>query len=153
MKKFNLKEHTSGRALKRLRAGVVSFLLMSLWSSVTLAEVSIIVHPSNQASISEKDIKNIFLSKTRTFSNGTKVVPIVLPIDDITLEDFAKNYLKKSPNQLKAYWSKLVFAGLGTPPKTIENEEKIIDLVSNNPNFIGIINSASANASVKALQF
>ena len=57
----------------------------------------------------------------------------------------------KNSNQLKVYWSKLVFTGSGQPPKEAESTQDMVNLVSKNPNLLGYVDKAAVNNSVKIL--
>ena len=61
------------------------------------------------------------------------------------------NILKKTDSQFKAYWAKALFSGKATPPKEVDNDEQMIDLISNNPNMIGFIKSSSTSDNVKVI--
>lgn len=114
------------------------------------AEIAVIVHPNHALSeLSEKEVKSIFLGKNRAFSNGEIAVPIMLKGD--IKDKFTKSYLKKRPNQLTAYWSKLVFTGGGQPPKEVDSSSEMIELIGNNQNMIGFIDSGSINDTVKVV--
>jgi hypothetical protein len=64
---------------------------------------------------------------------------------------FNEKILNKTSSQMKAYWSKLVFTGKGTPPKELLSDKEVIDLVSKNPNMIGYIQKESVTAAVKVV--
>ena len=66
-------------------------------------------------------------------------------------KEFDSNVLSKSGSQLKAYWSKLIFTGKGSPPKEVSNDADVIDLISKNPSMIGYIDAASLNDTVKSV--
>ena len=57
----------------------------------------------------------------------------------------------EAPQQLKAYWAKLVFTGQGTPPKEVDNDAAVLKLVAENPNIIGYIDAAAVNSSVRVV--
>lgn len=115
-----------------------------LFSSLAFSEVSIIVHPSNNSTFSKEDIKSIFLGKIGRFPNGKEAVPVTISDKDNEFDTFTKGVLSKSKKQYKAYWSKMMFTGKGTPPKQISNTKEMLDLVANNPNLIGVLVSGSA---------
>ena len=114
------------------------------------AEMAVIVHPSNAASLDKAVISKIFLGKTKKFPGGGAVVPLNQAEGSAPRQAFNQNVLSKSSAQLKAYWSKLVFTGKGTPPKDVSVSEAK-SLVAANPNFIGYIDSAEADSSVKVV--
>ncbi|WP_256929860.1 hypothetical protein [Shewanella xiamenensis] len=53
-------------------------ILLSLVSMPIWAGVVVIVHPSNDDTIDQKAIENIYLGKTKTFPNGASAVPVNL---------------------------------------------------------------------------
>lgn len=128
-----------------------SFIAASLFASQCFAEIAVVVHPSNSASISADDIERIFLGKKKSFSSGDTAVPINLNEGDATRASFNEKALNKNSSQLKAYWSKLVFTGKGTPPKEVDSAADVLKLVSSNPNMIGYIDASAVDGSVKVI--
>ncbi len=118
---------------------------------LALAEVEVIVHPSNGSTFDKDSIKRIFLGKTRAFPGGGEAVPIALKEGTAENQDFTKNVLSKTPKQLKAYWAKMVFTGKGTPPRQMGGTSEILSLISANPNLIGFVPAGSATGGVKVV--
>lgn len=136
--------------MRLLRHGFMALLTLLL-ASTAMAEVSVIVHPSN-ASVLDKDaISRIFLGKTRGFPGGGDAIPVTFKDGSASSKEFTKSVLSKSPKQLKAYWAKMIFTGKGTPPKQLEQDSEMVDLVSKNPSFIGYVTSGNEGAGVKVV--
>lgn len=112
--------------------------------------VNVIVHPSNSSDLDQNAIKRIFLGKSKTFPSGSEAVPMGLDEDTTGYQAFSKSALNKSPSQLKAYWSKLVFTGKGSPPRAIASDAEMLALIAQNPNMIGYI-EGDADGSVKVV--
>ncbi len=128
-------------------------LLSSLFLSISVyAEVVVVVHPSNGNAIDESTINKIFVGKAKSFADGTKVMPVNQASSSGATTEFNQKVLKKSSSQLKAYWSKLVFTGKGTPPKEVDNDAAVLKMVASTPNAIGYVSAGSADASVKVVQ-
>lgn len=129
-----------------------SFLLvLPLWCChQASAEVAVIVHPANAASVSDSDIKNFYLGRQKTFANGETAVLLSLSEGHPSRSEFNTKALGKSDAQLKAFWSKVLFTGKGTPPKDVSDAE-MVKLVGNNPNMIGFVDAASVDSSVKVV--
>jgi len=128
-------------------------LTLILFTSCSLsAAVDVVVHPSNANAIDASDIKKIFTGKAKSFADGSKALPITQADGSPVTDEFNQNVLNKSSSQLKAYWSKLVFTGKGTPPEEAANDAEVINLVSKNPNLIGFVSQGSADGSVKVVQ-
>ena len=45
----------------------------------------------------------------------------------------------KSPAQMKAYWSKIIFTGRGQPPKEVPNSAAVKKGIVENPAVIGYV--------------
>jgi len=121
-----------------------------LVSSIASAEIAVIVHPGNANALDKTQISRLYTGKAKSFPNGDQAVP-VNQADGATAEAFNKAVLNKSSSQLKAYWSKLIFTGKGAPPKVVDSEAEVVQLVSTNPNIIGYVDAASVNDSVKVV--
>jgi ABC-type phosphate transport system substrate-binding protein len=127
---------------------------MLLASSINLAfaELVVIVHPANNATVDTKTIQRIFLGKEKKFSDGKQVNPINLEASNTLRTEFDTQVVGRSSSQVSAYWSKLVFTGKGIPPKEVANDAEVISLVAKNPSDIGYIDRASVTDAVKVIE-
>lgn len=130
---------------------VSTVIICVFYASSSFAEVAVIVHPSNSNTLSIQDIQFIYLGKKKSFPNGDEAVPVSLIESASTTVEFNDKVLKKSSSQLRAYWSKLVFTGKGSPPKAVEADAELVNLVASNPNLIGYVDSASISGDVKVV--
>jgi hypothetical protein len=126
-----------------LRYIAVTFTL--LFSSNVWA-VNVIVHPSNTADLDKSSIARIFLGKAKSFPDGSSVTPLDQSEGSAITNDFNSKVLGRSASQLKAYWSKRVFTGKGTPPKKVATDAEIIEMVSKNPDMIAYIQGDGGGA-------
>jgi len=124
-------------------------LLALISTHNAVAEVAIIVHPSNESTIDIGIIKKLFLGKKKSFSNGTSVHLFIQKGD--MGEEFTKKFLSRSPSQFKAYWAKRTFSGKGKPPKSLSNSIAIKEMVAATPNAIGFIDANEVDASIKVV--
>ena len=116
------------------------FLLLTIATvSLNVKAVTVVVHPKNDVVLNKNDITDIFLGKKREFKTGVTIKPFSLNEDSETTGYFVKNVLNKTPAQLKSYWARIVFTGQGEPPLVVENEEKMVEMISSNPNAIGFV--------------
>ncbi|MEM9101909.1 MAG: substrate-binding domain-containing protein [Pseudomonadota bacterium] len=130
-----------------------STILLGLLSlQMASAEVLVIVNKTNPINnISSSDLKNLYLGKTREFSNGKSAVIYNLNYKGKAREQFEKGALGKSKSALKRYWSKLIFTGKGKPPKELSSEQEMVERVSSEAGAIGYVNANSVNDSVKVI--
>lgn len=120
-------------------------------SHFILADIAVIVHPSNSNAMDSSEISRLFLGKSKKFPDGSVAIPLNQIETTSATGQFNSKALKKSSSQLKAYWSKLVFTGKGSPPKSVDNNVAVIDLVASNPNIIGYVDSSAITDKVKVL--
>ncbi|MBE0370496.1 phosphate ABC transporter substrate-binding protein [Pseudoalteromonas sp. MMG013] len=114
------------------------------------AEVAVIVNASNGNSLDKSAISKIYLGKSKSYADGTKVKAVAQTGTSVA-KAFTQNVVGKSNSQFKAYWSKLIFTGKGTPPNPLSNDQAVIDFVMNNPEGIGYIDSAKVTDKVKVV--
>ena len=132
---------------KRIRIFSITLLLM-LFSTFTFADVVIVVNPDSQiTSISQKQVKRIFLGKIKKV-NGKNIVAVDQNEDSVSRIEFYKSVVKKSESQLKSYWSTRIFSGKGTPPKSVKNDSEVKSWVANNIDAIGYIDMNLVDESV-----
>ena len=130
------------------KAGLAAALLF--WASTCVAEVAVIVHPSNNAEITQKYLKKIYLGRKKSFSNGNPAVPLSLESGSESRTNFCAQALGRSEAQFQSFWSRALFTGKGTPPKEVSTAE-MLQLVSRNPDMIGYVDATDVNDSVKVI--
>lgn len=132
-----------------MRVFIIVFILC--FSVTTYAGVAVVVHPSNASELGSAEISRIFLGKMKSFPGGGPAVPINQAEGAGSRGTFEKAVLKKSSSQIKAYWSKLVFTGKGTPPKEVDTDSEVLALIKSNPNLIGYIDESAVTGDVKVV--
>jgi len=120
---------------------LVLFFTTFILASVTHAEIAIIVNKASPLTAAQaSDIQRVYLGKTQKI-DGTAVTPINQTKNTSLSDTFNKVVLNKSGNQVKAYWSKLIFTGKGTPPQELNNDVEVINAVRGDVNAIGYIDA------------
>ena len=130
---------------------ISAIFIFAASTSLALAELVVIVHPSNQTDINEKTIQRVFLGKEKTFANGNEISPINLAAGNVLRAQFDEDVVGRSSSQVSAYWSKLVFTGKGVPPKELNSEADVIAEVSSNQNAIAYVSKTAATDSVRVI--
>lgn len=126
-------------------------LLVFLLSAAVQAEVVVIVHPSNNNSFAKDEVEALFMVKKSSFADGGKASVYYLSADDSVRHQFDEKVLGKSSSQLKAYWSKLVFTGKGTPPPELGNSAEAAAKVAAEPSAIAYVDKAAVKDGVKVV--
>lgn len=129
-----------------------SLLIFSLLAPISaLADVAVIVHPSNKNTFALGDVESIFMLKKSTFADGSKASPFYLSGEDAARNLFNEKALGKSSSQLKAYWSKLVFTGKGTPPPELPSSADAVAKVAADPTAVAYVDKSAVTAAVKVV--
>jgi hypothetical protein len=77
-------------------------MTLLVFSSTTMAEVAVIVHPSNNDALDSDSIARIFLGKDKTFPSGIQAIPITQTGNSEIA--FNEKVIQRSASQLKAYY-------------------------------------------------
>lgn len=127
-------------------------LVCSLISSSIMAEmVAVVSANSTIDTLSINQTVDIFLGKTTRFPDGSRAVPIDQIEGSSEREEFYQQFSGKSPEQLKAHWSKIIFTGRGQPPKEVASSDEVKQHMQDNPNAIGYIDKSKVDDSVKVI--
>jgi ABC-type phosphate transport system substrate-binding protein len=113
--------------------------------------VPVVSAKSAITSLNASQVADIFLGKTSRFPDGTPAVPIDLNEESPERERFYTQYTGKSPAQLKAHWSKIIFTGRGQPPRQVASGRELKRALAENPNAIGYIDPSLVDSSVRVL--
>ena len=141
--------------MKYLNRLMVSALLLTpILASLTHAEVAVIVslkNNNNYTSIDKELVERIFLSKVKSFPDGSVVKPLNLKQGHYLRSEFNTGFLSKTESQLSRYWSRLRFSGKAKLPQEAGTVEEVKALVANNPNLIGYIDAMDVDDSIKVV--
>lgn len=138
------------RTRRPLRYACLGALLAAAGAAV--AEVVVVVSPHNPASaLSRTEVSNIFLGKLRQFPDGRPASPVDQPEGSEVRTAFYREIGNRTPAEIKAYWSKMIFTGRGHPPPVAAGDERVKEIVAGQPGAIGYIGSASVDRRVKVL--
>jgi hypothetical protein len=113
--------------------------------------VAVVSAKSPVLALNANQVADIFLGKTSRFPDGSEAVPIDQVEDSPARDRFYSAYTGKSPAQVKAHWSKIIFTGRGQPPRQVSNSAEARKLVASNPNAIAYIDSSLVDDTVRVL--
>lgn len=129
----------------------IALLAATLSVSSAWADISVVINPANTNAVSADDLNRLFLGRASSFADGSKATPLNMAEGQAARDEFDNKVLSRSSAQLKAYWSKLVFTGKGTPPKELADDAAVKAAVAADSSAIGYISSGSVDGSVKVV--
>ncbi len=115
------------------------------------ADILIVVGKNSTVNnINEREVNNVFLSKTRFLDNGTRVKPFELN-NEIIKGEFYKLIANKSPSQINSYWTTLIFTGKGKPPRKVQEITRLIQVLNDTPSAISYLPQEEVTDSVRVV--
>ena len=113
--------------------------------------VPVVSAKSPIAHLDPAQVADIFLGKTSRFPDGSIAMPVDQNEDSPVRDRFYAQFTGKSPAQVKAYWSKMIFTGRGQPPRQVPSSTDAKKFVAQNPNAIGYIDASQVDDSVRVV--
>lgn len=132
---------------------ILLVLCVALFCLTVNADIAVISHEEKGVKISQRELVAIYLGKSKTFRDGSYVVPLHQPESSDAYKFFTKEVLNKSTKQHKAYWAKKIFTGKGRPPKSINGDEKMLEIVSSDIRYIGYIEDKSSDTGIRVVMY
>jgi len=83
--------------------------------------------------LGQDDVVNIFLGRYRRLPTGVMAVPIDQPENAALRAEFYRKLVNKEPNEINAYWSRLLFSGKTSPPLQAVTANDVVMLLASQP--------------------
>jgi ABC-type phosphate transport system substrate-binding protein len=116
------------------------------------AELVVIVNPKNPVTaLSAHQVAQIYLGRTGSFPGGGRATPIDLSEGAALRDEFYLKVSERNPGQVRAYWSKQLFSGNGTPPREVATTAEMKRAVAADPTAIGYVERSALDGSVKEI--
>lgn len=113
--------------------------------------VPVVSAKSPVTTLSQAQLADLFLGKATRFPDGTLATPIDQNEESPARERFYSQFTGKSPAQVKAHWSKIIFTGRGQPPRQLPGSPEVRRAVTEIPGAIGYIDSKLVDSSVRVI--
>ncbi len=126
------------------------YLVISLVNCATSADVVAVVSASCTINtLSKNEVRNIFLGLEDQTTDSLKIIPIDQAENSPVRHEFYLMLDNKSPTQVKAHWSQVVFTGRGLPPDQVANSEEMKLYLLTHPDTIGYLEKEMVDDSLK----
>ncbi|MGH8492075.1 MAG: hypothetical protein ACRERR_03055 [Moraxellaceae bacterium] len=129
-----------------------AFIGLFLISSTVFAQAELVVVTninSSANSIPLSQLSRIFLGQSSAYPDGSSAIP--LDINGETRNQFYRDVLKKSPEQVEKYWARMIFTGKAQPPREVKSAD-VKSVVAETPGAISYMDSSKVDASLKILK-
>jgi ABC-type phosphate transport system substrate-binding protein len=143
--------------LRLAMAGVVALTLGSVTGLPPVArgetaELAVIVNPQAPGTkLGQAELQAIFSGVMRTWSGGTPVIVLNMPLHTPARTEFDRAVLDMTPEQAARFWLDKRIRGEGTPPKQIPSPEMIARLVAAQAGAISYVPAGLAGKGVRVV--
>jgi TonB family protein len=100
--------------------------------------------------ISEAELKRVFLEESISLADGTHVEPVLMK-EGAVQEAFLQKYLGVTTDDLQIYYRTLLFTGRGSMPKVLESDAEVVAYVARTRGAIGYVSASASTVGVKTL--
>ena len=126
-------------------------ILLSCLPLSGMAEIAIVTHADSSISrLSENDARQLFRGQVRAI-DGERIQILDLPQSDELRQSFYQKLLGRTPEQMRAHWTRMVFTGQGQLPREAANQREMRLMVSGAPGHIGYLPMSEVDGSMKVL--
>ncbi len=138
--------------IKVVRSFIFLLALTSMSGLGYTKEILVIVHPDNPvASLTNRNVLDIYTGKLVAFPNGKTALPVDLADEENVKASFYQSLTGKTLAQMSSYWAKLLFTGRYSPPLQLDTPSHVIEYVSENQFAIAYIDASWLTEKVKVV--
>ncbi|MEE4250032.1 MAG: hypothetical protein V2I38_05540 [Alcanivoracaceae bacterium] len=125
-------------------------LLLLSWPLLGQAELVVVTGSnSDLTSLTENEVRQLFSGQLKVVG-GKRMQPLDLPTSSKDRENFYAKLMGRSPEQMRAYWTRLIFTGQGKPPREVSSIQELTNLV-NSGEYIGYLRADALTDNVQVL--
>ncbi len=111
--------------------------------------VAVVSARSTAPDLTPSQVMDLFLGKANRFPGGRTAVPVDQAEGSAARDAFYLAFADKSPAQLKAHWSKVIFTGRGQPPRAVASGALVKRVLAGNADAIGYIERSEVDDSLR----
>jgi ABC-type phosphate transport system substrate-binding protein len=139
-----------------LLAGLVLSTAAAVWNGSSEAgpdAIVVIVNTQNPIrSVDVADLRPIFqTTKTHWGNSAGDTLPLNLPEDNPTRQEFDKAVLGLDPDRVARYWQDRKIRGGARPPSRLSSSGAMLRGVAAKPGAVGYVRASEVNATVKVV--
>ncbi|MFY7863893.1 hypothetical protein [Roseateles sp.] len=149
---MNFAKHLLPRTPSTLLALLALLWLATSQPALAANELVVIAHKDVALDkISPERMTQIYLRQQQNWPDGQAIQPIDLREGSGLRRAFYDQVTGRSPGQLRAFWARQSFTGMGLPPRQVDSDEEVTRLVQSTPGAIGYVSRKPNGAGVKVL--
>ena len=116
------------------------------------AELIVIVNAENPiGELTREQVVDLYMGRRTNFPDGRPALPIDLSPDSPLRAAYYQTLVGKTVAQVNAYWARLLFTGRASPPRILPTPKAVLDVVHDNKDAIGYLDSQDLDGRVKVV--
>jgi ABC-type phosphate transport system substrate-binding protein len=135
----------------RVFKSVIFLTLLQLGFWVSAEPVVVVNARSAVPKLSRDEVINIFLGRYRQLPTGETALPIDQPEGSALRSEFYRKLVNKEPNEINAYWARLIFSGKTAPPKEALSPAEVVSSLLAHPGAIAYLERSQLDARFKVV--
>lgn len=135
-----------------MRTLLLAMLLLSC--EVVAAEPAIAIianHDGDYATLTRKQVVDIYMGKLTVLTNGTFPQPVDYQGNPEIRERFYRLLTGKNLAQINAYWARMSFTGQTNPTRLLPDQKAMLRAVGKNQDALGYVDKNEVTPSVQPL--
>jgi ABC-type phosphate transport system substrate-binding protein len=137
--------------MKLHRSMQVALAALALAAGARAEVVVIVAKTSPVTALSAEQVAQIYMGASNAFPGGGGATPLDQPEGSALRDEFLAKVLERNAAQFKAVWSRLIFSGKGTKPRTLAGSADVKKAVAADPTAIGFVERSALDDTVKAV--
>lgn len=114
--------------------------LLSLASFGSCAEIVVITNINNPVEkLTRKQVIDLYMGRQLNFPDGSPALPVDQAQNSAVRAAYYQALVGKSVAEINAYWARLLFTGMSSPPRVLPTPEDVLKVVSGNPQAIAYV--------------
>ena len=131
---------------------VLLFLHISAGAATCNDEIVLIANKTvSEDCLDKRAVSHIYMAEQTKWNNGDTIM-VVMQKTGTVHEDFLSRIIDISPTALRNIWKKVIFTGMGNPPRIFKSEEDLVNFVRDTKGAIGYIGSSTSHEGVKIIK-
>jgi len=128
------------------------FIVLTSLGTGSMAEPVVVVNAeSSTPALSQAQVVDIFLGRYRSFPGGGTAIPIDQPESSAIKADFYRRLVNKEPNDINAYWARLIFSGRTSPPLQASRSVDVLELLARHPGGVAYMERSQVDKRVRVV--
>ena len=133
-----------------IRHTILLILILLLSANEAYADIVVIVNAANPVtSLSRKQLTDMYMGRQINFPNGDPALPIDQAAGSSLRQQYYQELVGKSEAKINAYWARLLFSGIASPPRVLPTPEAVLQIVRENAAAIAYMEEASVSQDVQ----